>query len=321
LSSKTIGDMLAKGAFSGQHAANTLGISRTAVFKHIQRLRAEGYNIEAGPRGYRLIPRFDGLLPLEIKSRLKTERFGREVLTIELTSSTQNAVRALAESGADEGAVVVALEQGVGKGRMGRAWESPKGGLWFSILLRPTIAVAELHKLSLLFGVAVAESLGSMGLEARLKWPNDVLIGGKKVCGILLESSAESDRVSHVIAGIGINANFPSGALSEPFASRSTTLLSLLGRRVDRAGLLADVLLSSERLYYGASRDGFGKVMDLWRSMSCTIGSEVTVSSFGRSISGLAIGLSEDGSLLVQTSGGVERVFAGDVAIAPSKGR
>jgi len=319
LSSKAIGDLLIKGEFSGQSAASMLGISRTAVFKHIQRLRGDGYCIEAGPSGYRLVPRFDGLLPLEIRSKLQTERFGRDVFTLEQTDSTQNYARAIAEGGAAEGTIVVALEQGVGKGRMGRAWASPKGGLWFSVLLRPSIAVAELHKLSLLFGVAVAEGLGAMGLDARLKWPNDVLIGGKKVCGILLETSAESDRVSHVIAGIGINANFSSRTLSAFFSSRSATILDLLGRRIDRAGLLADVLLSAERLYYGASNDGFSRVLDQWRSLSCTIGNQVAVSLFGRSVTGLAVGVSDDGSLMVQTEGGIEKIYAGDVTLAPPK--
>jgi len=318
--SNRLESLLVKGAaFSGEALARELGISRTAIFKQIQRLRAEGYRIVASSRGYMLIPRFDGLLPLEIQSKLQTERFGREVVALEQTDSTQNDVRAIAERGAGEGAIVVALEQGVGKGRMGRAWSSPKGGLWFSILLRPSIAITELHKLSLLFGVAVAKSLKQIRIDARLKWPNDVLVGGKKVCGILLEVSAESDRVNHVIAGIGINANFSSGGLPESLSSRSTTLLDQLGKRIDRAALLADVLLNAERLYYGATKDGFGGVLDQWRSLSCTIGNEVAVSSFGRSVSGLAVGISDDGSLLIKTEGGVERILAGDVALAPRK--
>ncbi len=316
--SNRLEDLLVKGAFfSGEALARELGISRTAVFKQIQRLRTEGYQIVASSSGYRLVPRFDGLLPLEIQSKLQTERFGREIVTLEQTDSTQNAVRAMADGGAGEGAIAVALEQGVGKGRMGRAWSSPKGGLWFSILLMPSIAITELHKLSLLFGVAVAKSLEQLRVDARLKWPNDVLVGGKKLCGILLEVSAESDRVNHVIAGIGINANFSSGWLSESFSSRSTTILDQLGKRIDRAALLADVLLNAEQLYYGATREGFGGVLDQWRSLSCTIGNEVTVSLFGRSVSGLAVGVSDDGSLLVKTEGGVERILAGDVTIAP----
>ncbi|HRR53789.1 MAG TPA: biotin--[acetyl-CoA-carboxylase] ligase, partial [Candidatus Methanomethylicus sp.] len=296
--SNRLESLLVKGAaFSGEALARELGISRTAIFKQIQRLRAEGYRIVASSSGYMLVPRFDGLLPLEIQTKLQTERFGREVVTLEQTDSTQNDVRAIAERGAGEGAIVVALEQGVGKGRMGRAWSSPKGGLWFSILMRPSIAIAELHKLSLLFGVAVAKSLKQIRVDARLKWPNDVLVEGKKVCGILLEVSAESDRVNHVIAGIGINANFSSGKLPESLNSHSTTLLDQLGKRIDRAALLADVLLNAERLYFGATKDGFGGVLDQWRSLSCTIGNEVIVSSFGRSVSGLAVGISDDGSL------------------------
>ncbi|HPC27419.1 MAG TPA: biotin--[acetyl-CoA-carboxylase] ligase [Candidatus Methanomethylicus sp.] len=318
--SNRLESLLVKGAaFSGEALARELGISRTAIFKQIQRLRAEGYRIVASSSGYMLVPRFDGLLPLEIQTKLQTERFGREVVTLEQTDSTQNDVRAIAERGAGEGAIVVALEQGVGKGRMGRAWSSPKGGLWFSILMRPSIAIAELHKLSLLFGVAVAKSLKQIRVDARLKWPNDVLVEGKKVCGILLEVSAESDRVNHVIAGIGINANFSSGKLPESLNSHSTTLLDQLGKRIDRAALLADVLLNAERLYFGATKDGFGGVLDQWRSLSCTIGNEVIVSSFGRSVSGLAVGISDDGSLLVKTEGGVEKILAGDVTLAPPK--
>ncbi|MEM3366130.1 MAG: biotin--[acetyl-CoA-carboxylase] ligase, partial [Candidatus Methanomethyliaceae archaeon] len=207
--SKRIDDLLITGFFvSGQRIANELGVSRTAVFKRIQQLRKLGYNIEAIRRkGYRLVPRFDGLLPLEIKVRLKTRLFGKEIITLDSIESTQIYMGKLAEKGAPEGTVVIALEQTRGKGRMNRVWSSPRGGLWFSLLLRPSMPPKELHKLTLLFGVAIVTALKTFGIKASLKWPNDVLIDQRKVCGILLEASTETDRVDYIIAGIGINVN------------------------------------------------------------------------------------------------------------------
>lgn len=305
---------------SGESMASELGVSRTAIFKHVDRLRSQGYSIASLPgQGYRLEPRHDGLLPMEVRSRLKTRVFGGTVETLQSAESTQTVLRGRAEGGAAEGHVVIALEQKSGKGRGGRPWHSPRGGLWFSLLLRPTIPMRELYMLTLLFGVAVARSLRGLGLEASLKWPNDVLVGEKKICGILLETSGEPDKADFVIVGIGINANFSVGSLPEETRSDSASLLEALGEKVDRAALIASVLGESECLYSEASSAGFGRIIEEWKGKSSTIGREVEVTSLGRAIRGMASDIGPDGSLIVQTGGGVERVYSGTLAHSKRK--
>ncbi len=314
--SNRLEDLLANGSsFSGGALAQELGISRTAVFKRIAVLRRSGYLIEADPNnGYRLVPRFDGLLPLEIRLKNHCRSFGREVSVLESTGSTQVALKELAERGAGEGALVVALEQSSGKGRMGHPWSSPKGGLWFSLLLRPTFRLPELYKITLLFGIAVARALEHYGISPKLKWPNDVLVEEKKICGMLMETSLEADKIDYVVVGIGINVNFHTAELVGEIRTAPTSMLDLMGKQVDRAGLLALVLAESEALYYSAEAQGFSSIMNAWRSLSCTIGREVSVSSFGRTMRGRAVDIDDDGSLVVLTEGGKkEKIYTGDV--------
>jgi len=315
LLSKIIDDLLIEGTFvSGEEIAHKVGVSRTAVFKHIRLLRRDGYSIESVQgKGYRLLPRFDGLLPLEVRAKARSATFGNDIITLGCVDSTQDYGRKMANMDAPEGAVVVALEQKQGKGRMRRTWSSPRGGLWFTLLLRPSISMRELYKLSLLFGVSVARALESYGLKPYLKWPNDVLVNGKKICGILLEISGEPDRVEYVLVGIGLNVNFSSRNLPDNIRSSSTSIYDALNRQVDRADLLCRILEDSEHLYLSAAKKGFQKVINAWRSMSCTIGQTVTVQSFRTSISGRAVDIDEDGSLIIETKKGLKRVYSGDV--------
>lgn len=315
LLSKIIDDLLIEGTFvSGEEIARKVGVSRTAVFKHIRLLRRDGYSIESvRGKGYRLLPRFDGLLPLEVRVKARSTTFGKDLITLKCVDSTQDYGRKVANAGAPEGTVVVALEQKAGKGRMRRTWSSPRGGLWFTLLLRPSVPMRELYKLTLLFGVSVARALESYGLKPYLKWPNDVLVDGKKICGILLEISGEPDRVDYVLVGIGLNVNFSSRDLPDDIHSSSTSIYDALNRRVDRADLLCRILEDSEHLYLSAIKEGFQKVINAWRSMSCTIGRTVTVQSFGTSISGRAVDIDDDGSLIVKTKEGLKKIYSGDV--------
>jgi BirA family biotin operon repressor/biotin-[acetyl-CoA-carboxylase] ligase len=315
LLSKIIDDLLIEGTFvSGEEIARKVGVSRTAVFKHIRLLRRDGYSIESvRGKGYRLLPRFDGLLPLEVRVKARSTTFGKNLITLRCVDSTQDYGRKVANAGAPEGTVVVALEQKAGKGRMRRTWSSPRGGLWFTLLLRPSVPMRELYKLTLLFGVSVARTLESYGLKPYLKWPNDVLVDGKKICGILLEISGEPDRVDYVLVGIGLNVNFSSRDLPDDIHSSSTSIYDALNRRVDRADLLCRILEDSEHLYLSAIKEGFQNVINAWRLMSCTIGRTVTVQSFGTSISGRAVDIDDDGSLIVKTKEGLKKVYSGDV--------
>ncbi len=308
--------LLAEGKFfSGSAVASQTGVSRAAVSKQISRLRSKGYIIESvRGKGYRLLPRFDGLLPLEVLARLKTRMLGRNPLLLEAVDSTQTFLKRLAEQGAPEGTLVVALEQRSGKGRASRRWSSPPGGLWFSLLLRPSLPMHQVSLLTLMFGVAVARTLMLQGVPASLKWPNDVLAKGKKVCGILLEASSDPERVDYVIAGIGLNVNFSTADLPEGVRECAASTLDLLGRRLDRAELLATILMHAEAMYekLPLSIDG---ILDDWRLLSCTLGIPVTISSYGRTVEGRALDIAPDGALLVETEGGVERIYSGDVTM------
>lgn len=311
-------ERLAGGGFvSGSRLAEEASVSRTAIFKQIERLRALGYSIESNrARGYRLVPRFDGLLPLEVAMKLRSSVFGGQVHMLDKVDSTQNCLRHIAEDGGREGTIVIALEQTHGKGRMGREWLSPKGGLWFSLLLRPRLPPTELHKLTLLFGLAIGISLERLGLDPRLRWPNDVLIGGKKVCGILMEVSAEPERIEYVLVGIGVNANFSIPLLGSRLSARSSTLMDALGSRVDRATLLSCILEESERLYVEAASGGFEAIVRAWKAKSCTLGKRVTINTPGKPIRGTAKDLDANGFLVVKLADGrLTSVSYGDVQI------
>lgn len=309
--------MLLSGDYvSGGEAASRLGISRTAVFKRVNRLREEGYVIDSRHgKGYRLMPRFDGLLPLEVRLKARSRLFGGNMITLPAAGSSQDHLRKLAGEGAPPGTVVIALHQSAGKGRMGRRWFSPQGGLWFSLLLRPQFPLGEIYKLTLLFGVSVSSALQQFGVETGLKWPNDVMAGGRKICGILTEVSAQPERVEYVLVGIGVNANFHVWELPEDLRSSSTSVLEVIGKKVDRAELLGRILEQSEALYAGAERDGFTAVMDAWRSRSCTLGRRVLVRLPRGIVSGTALALNGDGSLLVEGEGGRVSVYAGDLTL------
>jgi BirA family biotin operon repressor/biotin-[acetyl-CoA-carboxylase] ligase len=299
---------------SGEKIAKKLNISRVAVHKKIQNLRKQGYIIEGvRGKGYRLIPRFDGLLPLELKLRLKTKVFGKEIITLESIDSTQILIKELAEKGFPEGTLVIALEQTSGKGRMNRKWISPKGGLWFSLLLRPSILSKDIYKLSLLFGVAITISLEHYGIKASLKWPNDIIINNRKLCGILLEGDIELDKVNFVTVGIGINVNFPSNILPNDLRSSSISIYDILGRNIDRAELLCKILEYSEKLYLQAINEGFSNIISLWRSKSSIFGKSIEVKLLDKSIKGIAIDIDDDGSLILNQNGKIIKIYSGDV--------
>jgi BirA family biotin operon repressor/biotin-[acetyl-CoA-carboxylase] ligase len=222
-------------------------------------------------------------------------------------------MRKLAGEGAPEGTVVIALEQRLGRGRMNRTWFSPKGGLWFSLLLRPSIPPKDLHKLTLLLGVAVATTLVSFGVKASLKWPNDILIDHKKVCGILLEASTDTDRVEYVIAGVGMNVNNSLADFSEEIRNLAISLKEVMGTKIDRAELFSRLLKNIEDLYLEASERGFSSVISIWRSLSCTLGQMVEVHLLTGTLTGLALDIDEDGSLILKCEDGVRKVYSGDV--------
>lgn len=306
------------GFVSGEKLGQQLGISRTSVWKHIQALRHQGYAIESLPRqGHRLLSCPDSLLSLEIQKQLHTRLLGQTIYCFPQLTSTQNIAFQLAQKGAPEGTLIVAEEQTGARGRLGRFYFSPRGGVWFSLVLKPPLQPQLTLPISLMAGVAVAEALkGLSGLPLVLKWPNDIFVRDKKVVGILTEMVAESDRVQFVICGIGVNANIEPGAFPEELRPIATSLKIELGYEISRTTLLCQVVESLDRYYHLFLLQGPQAIIEAWRRSPNMLGKKVRVSSPEETMKGMALDLDSQGALQVQTDTGlVKQVVAGDVRL------
>ena len=304
---------------SGQQISKDLHVSRTAIWKHINILKSRGYIFESSTRkGYRLIYAPNLLTPLEIDSALHTETFGRHVVYLESTQSTNEEAKKIAREGAEEGTIVVAEEQITGHGRLARGFYSPFAkGIWFSLILRPKFFPMEASKCTLLAAVGVCRGIRRMGLaDAGIKWPNDILVHGKKLVGILTLMSASMEKIDYIIMGIGINTGIKKNEFPEDFREGATSFLNE-GINVSRKDLLAAILGELEKEYSIAQDEGFDKVLDDWRALSVTLGQEVRVIFGDDSYTGKAVDIDRDGCLLVNTGSEVKRVIAGDVSIRP----
>jgi len=301
---------------SGEALSAKLGLSRTAVWKHVEALRGKGYRIDAVPaRGYRLMDVPDRLTPLELAPLLSTHHLGQSIHFHESLPSTNQAAFKLAAEGAEHGEVVIAEQQTAGKGRRGRTWVSPTGlNLYFSAILRPELAPQHAPELTLVAAVALAETLREAGADALIKWPNDVQIDGRKVAGILTELSAEPERVHFVVVGVGVNLNAQPEHFPEDLRATATSLAMARGQRVPRALLAASLWNRLEEWLDLHQEVGFGAVRQRWKELSSTLGQDVLVRTDRREFRGLAEDIDTSGALLVRTEdGSVERVLAGDV--------
>ncbi len=298
---------------SGEELAHELAVSRAAVWKHIQVLRAEGYMIESSTNlGYSLASTPDLLTPTAIKAGLKTQIIGRNIQYFKETESTNIIAREIAGS-VEEGTVVIAESQTGGRGRMGRKWISPEGGIWLSIIIKPKIQPLYASRITLLAGVSVAETIRGYGLPAKIKWPNDVLINGKKVCGILTEIEAEIDLIEFCVVGIGIDANVDTESFPEEARETSTSLKKELGSGINRVEFAQKLLEEFESLYLKFQKDGFSPILEEWRNMSATIGEWVKITTQARTIYGEAIGVDSEGALVLETGEGkLEKIVAGN---------
>ena len=306
---------------SGEEIGRRLAISRSAVWKHVRELKAAGYGIVSSPKkGYGLRVAANVPLAAEVMPHLKTLTLGRSIDYHGVVDSTNRAVGDLARQGAVEGTVVVADAQTAGRGRMGRHWESPAGeNLYFSILLTPNVEPARVPQLALVAAVAVHEGLGECCPEiiAQIKWPNDILVGGRKVAGILCEASLEADRVHRVILGVGINVN--GASLPPPLRAIATTLRIAGGREVSRPALLAGVLNRLETRYEGWLRDGsLATLLDYFERHSALNDRPVAVENRSGVVRGTARAITPTGELVIETADGARlRLLAGDVHLLP----
>jgi len=289
------------GFLSGETLSSQLGTSRVSIWKHIRSLKEDGYVIEASARGYKLVSSPDLLLPYEFPGLEQRIHYFPEI------GSTMEVARELAKRGAREGTIVIAEAQTCGRGRLSREWLSPQGGIYFSLVLRPRISPAYAPRINLMASVAVASTIRKLfGLKAELKWPNDVLIEGRKVCGILAEMDAEMDVVNFVNVGIGINAN-----TSIPqFAKTATSLKDVLGREISRKEFLSVLLGEIERQQALLME---ADLLKEWKKISGTLNKYVRILSPGEVIVGQAIDIDTTGALIIRkSSGSLEKALAGD---------
>jgi BirA family biotin operon repressor/biotin-[acetyl-CoA-carboxylase] ligase len=306
---------------SGEELARKCGISRTMVWKHIKSLEREGFGIDAVPsQGYRITTEPDILRQSDIKPGLKTTVMGKKIRFLSEVASTNTLAMEMAADGTPEGTVVIAETQTGGKGRLGRKWISPKGNLYLSVVLRPDIPIHKAPLITLTGAVAVASAIRTTcGLEAGIKWPNDILISGKKVSGLLTEMSAEQDRIRHVVLGIGVDVNMEMGELPPEVRSLTTTLAEEAGAKINRTRLLQQVLRDLER-WYQKFLDNDADVLEEWKMLNTTVGNRITVSGAGEALDGLAQGVDRDGRLVVRLDDGTIRtVAAGDVTIVKNR--
>jgi BirA family transcriptional regulator, biotin operon repressor / biotin---[acetyl-CoA-carboxylase] ligase len=303
---------------SGEQISNQLGISRTAIWKQINRLKSDGHEIDSAPKkGYRLTTEADLMTIDTIQAQLQTRVMGQPAIHLfQETDSTNLQAKILAGQGAAEGTVVVADTQSHGRGRRGRTWLSPPGrNIYTSLILRPPMAPFQAPQITLMTAVAVTQSLNrTTGLDAKIKWPNDILIQGKKVAGILTEISTEMDVVDFVVVGLGINVNTRREEMLPEIQDIATSIHIEGGDNVSRPSLLCNLLKNFETCYDQLKEEGFGPIMNQWRTMTDIIGQRVYVDVLDTRHIGTVEAVDDDGVLILKDDQAKNhRIFSGDV--------
>lgn len=303
---------------SGQAISRSLGISRNAVWKHVESLRKSGYPIKAFPRkGYVLEAEAVPFNKTELNIALSSSKLiGKTFVFFDSTDSTNLRAMELAKNGAAEGTAVIADSQNEGRGRLGRKWVSPRGvNLYTSVIFRPNIPPHKAHAITLISAVAVAETIGAFcRKKAEVKWPNDVLLDSKKVAGILTEMSSETDRVNFIVVGIGINANMTLKDAPFEIKNVATSITEKTSAPVDRIKLVTVLYSNLEKWYKIFIKSGLPPVLKAWKDYFMKEGKPITIKGLTGTVKGVCLGVDEEGALLLRKpSGKVERVVSGDV--------
>lgn len=306
---------------SGEELSKKLGISRTAIWKHIRILRSQGYNIESvNKKGYRLVDEPTDLLnPQNIYRNLKTKFIGKNVLHFETIDSTNDYAKKIGNELRD-GSVIISEEQTKGKGRLGRVWESKAGeGIWMSIILKPNIIPNKAPFITLIAGASVVKALNILGVDAKIKWPNDITINNKKLSGILTELSAEIERVNYIVVGIGMNVKDTD--FEEELQDKATSLYKE-NYNVSRVDIVKEILCQFEKLYLDyIEKDDKKEVLDICRQYSAIINKEIYVIKNDQKELVDCIGINEEGNLIIKNKDGkLEEIMSGEVSIRGVKG-
>lgn len=305
---------------SGEELSRRIGVTRAAVWKHVQQLKEEGYEIESISRkGYRLITEPDTLDAHALEIELAGNLLGHKVYHFDSIDSTNNMGKKLAAEGAREGTVIIAEEQTIGRGRLGRQWVSPKGtGIWMSIVLRPDIGPTEAPKITQITAAAVTLAIRKLTeCEAGIKWPNDIIIQKKKVCGVLTEMSAELNSVNYIIVGMGINVNIDQNDFPTDIRNIATSIKSCTGKKVSRKMLVKEILKEFEKLYIDfIQTKNIKKSVAICKKYSVTLGNKVRIIDKTKELIAEAVDLTQDGELIIKNqTGEIQKVLSGEVSV------
>ena len=303
---------------SGQDLSDVLRISRVAVWKHIKKIREMGYKIESKQKlGYRLESNTEKLLPWEIAAGLKTKSFGKHTYYFESVDSTQNQAVKMA-SQAIHGTLIIAEKQTNGKGRLGRKWISPKGGIWFSIILRPKFDISVITLFPLASALALANAIEkTLNIKSEVKWPNDITINGKKVAGMLVDASIESNKIENIILGVGINYNVEVKQIEKILNNTpnfyGVASLSEYNKTIKPVLLIQSFLLELEEIFSLLNKGDIKKIIKDWTKKSSTIGQNIELITEEGKIKGKAIKIDNDGALVISTNKKNKRITSGDI--------
>lgn len=300
---------------SGEEISNMFNVSRSAIWKQIKVLKEAGYEIEGiSKKGYKLLSKPDIINQDIINSKLNTELIGRNIYYYDKLSSTNEIAKTLADE-AKDGSLVISEKQIGGKGRLGRTFESPLGGVWMSIILKPNIEPENASKLTQLAGASLITLLKNMGINSLIKWPNDIYVNGKKICGILTEMKCDMDEIHYLIVGIGINVNFTIEKLPEELHQKATSLKTEFNRTYDRNEFIANFLNIFESYYNDlVVNDNYRKVVKICQENSIILNKEAYLITPKNKEKVQCIGINDDGCLIVRTeTGETKKVISGEI--------
>ena len=307
---------------SGQDLSDVLKISRVAVWKHIKKIQTLGYKIESKQKlGYRLIDNTEKLLPWEITRDLKTQLIGKRVYYFEEIDSTQNFAQNIAADKKENGTIIIAEKQTSGRGRLDRKWTSPKGGIWFSLIIHPKFDVSSSTLIPILSAVALSKSIKSvLDIETEVKWPNDITMNGKKVAGVLVDASFQTNSIDYLILGIGINFDIDAKKLEKRLTKTPNFygIDSLRGKenKTPPKTLLKEFLLQFEKNLFQLDKGEKSKIIKEWTKRAAGIGKKITINTSNGKISGISQGIDNDGALKIKTRNKIQKIYVGDVVLS-----
>ena len=307
---------------SGQDLSDVLKISRVAVWKHIKKIQTLGYKIESKQKlGYRLIDNTEKLLPWEITRDLKTQLIGKRVYYFEEIDSTQNFAQNIAADKKENGTIIIAEKQTSGRGRLDRKWTSPKGGIWFSLIIHPKFDVSSSTLIPILSAVALSKSIKSvLDIETEVKWPNDITMNGKKVAGVLVDASFQTNSIDYLILGIGINFDIDAKKLEKRLTKTPNFygIDSLRGKedKTPPKKLLKEFLLQFEKNLFQLDIGEKSKIIKELTKRAAGIGKKITINTSNGKISGISQGIDNDGALKIKTRNEIKKIYVGDVVLS-----